>query len=86
MPSHDECRDDALVTAPATCRGIDDRDLLLHRIEEPAVIRRVRVGAHECIIDDIITRVDLALIVIPDRAPCLGNTVRIDSSLSCLGV
>jgi hypothetical protein len=34
------------------------------------VIRRVRVGAHELVIDDIITRVDLAmsftLIVIPD--------------------
>ena len=43
---------------------------LLHRIPEPAVIRRVRVGAHECIVDDIIACVDLAmslaLIVIPD--------------------
>jgi hypothetical protein len=57
----------------ATRRGaeeIDDRDLPLHRIQEPAVIRRVRVGAHECVFDDIITHVDLAmslaLIVIPD--------------------
>jgi hypothetical protein len=37
---------------------------------EPAVIRRVRVGAHECVIDDIITGidllVDLTLIVVPN--------------------
>jgi len=49
---------------------LNDRDLPLHRIPKPAVIRRVRVGAHECIVDDIIARVDLAmsvaLIVIPD--------------------
>jgi hypothetical protein len=41
-----------------------------HRIPKPAVIRRVRVGAHELVVDDIITSVDLAmsvaLIVIPD--------------------
>jgi hypothetical protein len=45
-------------------------DLLLHRIQKLAVIPRVRVGAHECVVDDIITRVDLAmrlaLIIIPD--------------------
>ncbi len=58
MPLDDESRDDR------------DRDLPLHRIQEQTVIRRVRVSAHELVVDDIITRVDLAmslaLIVIPD--------------------
>jgi hypothetical protein len=69
MPPHDKCRDDGLIPT-RRAEEIDDRGLLLHRIQEPAVIRRVRVGAHECVVDDIITRVDLAmslaLIVIPD--------------------
>lgn len=39
----------------------DNRHLLLHRIQEPAVIRRVWVGAYECVVDDIVTRVDLAM-------------------------
>jgi hypothetical protein len=41
-----------------------------HGIPEPAVIRRIWVGAHECIIDYIIAGVDLlvsfTLIVIPN--------------------
>src|SRR3984893_8904050 len=69
-PSHDERRNDRLIPTGRRAEEIDDRDLLLHRIPEPAVIRRVRVGAHECVVDDIIPLVDLAmsvaLIVIPD--------------------
>src|SRR5215831_1771848 len=42
MPPHDECRDDGLITTGRGAEEIDDRDLMLHRIEKPAVIRRVR--------------------------------------------
>ena len=70
MPAYDECRDDGLIPTGRSAEEIDGRDLLLHRIPEPAVIRRVRVGAHELVVDDIITRVDLAvsftLVGIPD--------------------
>jgi hypothetical protein len=65
-----------------------DRDLPTHCIQEPAVIRRVRVGAHELVVDDIITRLDLAmsfaLIVMPDPPSAPGNTVRMDSSPAIL--
>jgi hypothetical protein len=66
--------------------------LLLHRIPKPTVIRRVQVSAHEGIVDDIITRVDLAmslaLIIIPDpRAHLLGNTILILNRCSiCRGL
>ena len=70
MPSHDERRNNRLIPTGRRAEDIDDRDLLLHRIQKPAVIRRVRISAHELVVDDIITRVDLAmsvtLIVIPD--------------------
>jgi hypothetical protein len=70
VPAYDKCRDDGLIPTGRGAEKIDDRDLLLHRIPEPAVIRRVRIGAHELVVDDIITSVDLAmsvaLIVIPD--------------------
>jgi hypothetical protein len=70
MPAHDECRDDGLIPTRRRAEEIDDRDLLLHRTQEPAVIRRVRVGAHECVVDNLVARVDLAmslaLILIPD--------------------
>jgi hypothetical protein len=48
-------------TGRRSAEEIDDRDLVLHRIPEPAVVRRVRVRAHECVINDIITGVDLAM-------------------------
>jgi len=74
MPAHDEGRDDRLRPAGGGPEQIDDRDPFLHRLAQPAVIRRVRVGAHECVFDNIIARVDLPmsilLIVIPD-APAL---------------
>src|ERR1700756_4569562 len=70
MPADDKCRDNRLIPTGRNAEEIDDRDLLLHRIPEPTVIRRVRIGAHKSVIDDIITSVDLAmnlaLIVIPD--------------------
>jgi hypothetical protein len=70
VPSHDERRNDRLIPTRRRAQEIDDRDLLPHRIQKPAVIRRVRISAHELVVDDIITRVDLAmsvaLIVIPD--------------------
>jgi hypothetical protein len=70
MPAHDECRDDGLIPTGRRAEEIDDRDLLVHHIQEPAVIRRVRVGAHECVVDNLVARVDLvmslALILIPD--------------------
>jgi hypothetical protein len=70
MPAHDECRDDGLIPTGRNAEEIDDRDLLLHRIQKPAVIRRVWISAHELVVDDIIARVDLpmslTLIVIPD--------------------
>ena len=58
MPTHDESWDYGLITTGRRAEEIDDGDLPLHRISEPAVIRRIRIGAHESIIDDIITRVD----------------------------
>ncbi len=61
MPAHYECRDDGLIPTRRRAEEIDDWDLPLHRIQEPAVIRRVRIGARECVVDDIITRVDLAM-------------------------
>ena len=78
MPAHhDECRDDELIASGRSAEEIDDGDLLLHRILEPAVVRGVRVDPHEGIVDDIITRVDLAmrlaLILISDPL-FLGNT------------
>jgi hypothetical protein len=70
VPACDKCRDDGLIPTGRSAEEIDDRDLALHRIQEPAVIRRVQVTAHELVFDDIITRVDLAmglaLIIIPD--------------------
>src|SRR6266403_3832938 len=70
MPSHDECRNDRLISTRRRAEEIDNGDLPLHRIQEPAVIRRVRGGAHELVVNDIITSVDLlvgfALILIPD--------------------
>ena len=77
MPPDDESRDDGLIPTGRSAKEIDDRNLLSHRVEEPAVIRRVRVGAHECVIDDIITGidllVDLTLIVIPDPSTPPGK-------------
>ena len=61
VPAHNECRNDGLIPTGRGSEEIDDRDLLLHRVPEPAVIRRVRVAAHESVIDDIITRVGLAM-------------------------
>jgi hypothetical protein len=70
QPAYDECRDDGSILTGRSAEEIDDRNLPLHRIQEPAVIRRVRVSAHELVFDDIIARVDLAmglaLIIIPD--------------------
>jgi hypothetical protein len=70
MPPHDKCRDDGLIPTRRCAKEIDDRGLLLHRIPEPAVIRRVRVGPHEGVVDNLVACVDLAislaLIVIPD--------------------
>ena len=70
MPPYDECRDDGLIPTGRSAEEIDNRGLPLHRIPEPAVIRRVRVAAHEGVFDDIITRIDsavgLTLIVVPD--------------------
>jgi hypothetical protein len=70
MPAHYECRDDGLIPTGRRAEERDDRDLPLHRIQEPRVIRRVRVGAYECVVDDIIACVDLAMslarIIVPD--------------------
>jgi len=70
LPSDDEHRNDRLIATGRRAEEIDDRDLPLHRIEESAIVGRGRVGAHELVVDDIITRVDLAmslaLIVVPD--------------------
>ena len=79
MPADDECRDDGLIPTRRRAEEIDDRNLLLDRIQEQTVIRRVRVSAHELVVDEIFTRVDLpvslALIVIPDPSALFGNTV-----------
>jgi hypothetical protein len=59
---------------------------VLHRLAEPAVIRRVRVSARELIVDDIITRVDLAmslaLVLIPDP-PALSGKYGSDGQQPC---
>ena len=76
MPADDEGGEDRLIPTGRGPEEIDDRDLFLHRLAQPAVIRRVRVGAHECVFDDFVAFVDLpmslALIVIPD-APALSR-------------
>src|SRR5215469_2944647 len=70
MPADDECRDDRLIPTGGSAEEIDDRKLPLQGISEPAVIRRVRIGAHKGVFNDIITGIDLAmslaLIVIPN--------------------
>jgi hypothetical protein len=38
VPSHDECWNDRLIPARRSAEEINDRDLMLHRIPEPAVI------------------------------------------------
>ena len=57
---------------------IHDRDLPLHGIPEPAVVGRVRIGAHAGVFDNIIARVNLTmrfkLIVIPDRSTFFAGT------------
>ena len=72
MSPHNECRDDGRIMIRRRAEEIDNRDLLLHRVQEPAIISRVKVGAHELVVDDIITSVDLAmsvaLIVIRDSS------------------
>jgi hypothetical protein len=50
-----------LIPTGRSAKEIDDGDLPLHRIQKPAVIRRVRVGTHELVVDDIITGIDLAM-------------------------
>jgi hypothetical protein len=86
MPAHDECRDDGLIPTRRSAEEIDDRDLLLHRIPEPAVIRGVRVGPHEGIVDNLVARVDLAmslaLIVITDP-PALAREHGSDGKQPC---
>ena len=56
MPAHNECWVDGLIPTGRRAKEIDDRNLPLHRIQEPAVIRRVRVGAHELVVDEVIAR------------------------------
>jgi hypothetical protein len=77
MPPHDECRDDGLIPTGRSSEEIDDRDLLLHRIPEPPVVRRVRVASHELVVDDIIASIDLlvrlTLIVVPDPPASPGE-------------
>ena len=77
MPINDECRNDRLIMPRRGAKEIDDRNLLLHRIPEPAVIPRIRVRAHECVFDDIITHIDLAmslaLILIPNTSASPGE-------------
>src|SRR6476620_10133542 len=68
---------------PGICR--------LHRIQEPAVIRRVRVAAQELVVADIITRVDLAmsvpLIVIADQPNDLSRSlVALDQNSTIIAV
>jgi hypothetical protein len=69
VPACYKCRDDGLIPTGRRAKEIDDRDLLLHRIPEPADISRAWVGAHECIIDDIITGIDLAMSLISGPIP-----------------
>src|SRR5271154_1017063 len=73
----DECRNDHLIVTGRGAEEIDDRDLPLHRIPEPPVIRRVRIGPHEGVVDDIIAFINLlvglALIVIPNPTASPGE-------------
>jgi hypothetical protein len=63
VPADDKRRDDRLIPTGRGAEEIDDRGLLLHRIQEPAVIGCVRISSRELVVDDIITRVDLAMSV-----------------------
>src|SRR5262245_830635 len=77
VPAHNECRNDGLIPTGRGSEEIDGRDLLLHRVPEPAIIRGVRVGAHELVVDYIIARINLAvsftLIVVPNPSASPGE-------------
>ena len=66
-----------LIPTGRSAEEVDHGDLLLHRVPEPAIIRRVGVGAHERVVDDIIACIDLVmrlpLIVIPDPPASPGE-------------
>ena|SRR5215469_9981265 len=53
MSAFDEPRDDRLIMTWRRAKEIDDG---ICCIQEPAVVRRVRVGAHKGIVDDIIEK------------------------------
>jgi hypothetical protein len=77
---HDETRDDGLAATGGDAQEVDQWDLPLGSLAQPDVVGRVGIGAHEGIVQLILAGedlvVDLVLVVVPDRAPCLGKTVR----------
>ena len=65
-----------MIPTGRSAEEIDDGDLLLHRIQEPAIFGRVAISAHELIVDDIImirpveiTPDPMQLAVIPKAVP-----------------
>jgi len=91
MPANDKGGKDRLIPARRCAEEVDDRDLLLHGVVEPAVIGHVRVGAHEGVLDDFFTIVDLTmglpLVVIPNTPTLPGEDGAIESSAAiCRGL
>ena len=70
VPSYDEGWDNWPVATGRDPKEIDHGHLLLHRLAEPPIVRRTRVGSHEGVFDAVVPSVDLLLgfplIVIPD--------------------
>src|SRR4051794_33009886 len=77
MPYGDEGRNDRLIPARRDAEKVNDRDLLVHGVPQPAIIRWIWVGSHEGIFDEFIASIDLlvgiALIVIPDPTAAPGH-------------
>src|SRR5205085_2631970 len=70
VPADDEGWDDRLVAAGRGAEKVDDRDLPIHRVAEPTIVGRVRIAAHERVLDHVVAGINLAmrvaLVIVPD--------------------
>ena len=72
VPPGNERRNHGLVAAGRDAEEIDDRHAVLERLAKPSVVGRIRVLAHEGIVDRLVALENLpmhfALVVVPDLA------------------
>ena len=78
VPPGNEGRQHGLIAAGRDAEEIDDRYLVLERLAKPSVVGRVRVLAHEGVVDRLVAlenlAMHLALVVVPDLAARLRET------------